>query len=128
MRVTSYLTKDDKGKLRLPAAHSHFEEVQQRMLCLLDEHGEITGYQEFEPVDKWFMLAYWTRFDGLDKVMDKDTYDRFCKWFSKVALYPDYIRRSREMLVSKGLVEVPSHVKRRMQGKAKAFQGSMAIK
>lgn len=123
MRISSWVGRDGAGKIKLPEATPKSSlEVQNRMLAILDEQGELTGYESFEGVDKWLMLAIWTKHDGMRKVLGSN-YDAFCEWFQKQATYPDYIRRGREYMVSKGIVEVPAHVKKRMQGKAKAFQG-----
>jgi hypothetical protein len=127
MKVTSWLGKDENGKIKLPpASPKSSQECQNRMLRILEEQGELSGYTDFLPVDKHFMLCIWIRHDGLGDVLDKKTLERFCTWFREKATYPDYIRRGREALVQHGLVEVPSHVKRRMQGKARAMQGQFS--
>lgn len=126
MRVSSWVRPGSDGKLVLPPAKPHSsEEAQNRMMEIINEVGEIKGYQTFEEVDRYLMLCIWTRHDGLKTVLGSH-YDDFCSWFRQRATYPDYIRRGREAMVSKGIVEVDPHVKKRMQEKAKAMQASFS--
>jgi hypothetical protein len=124
---SSWLRKDRDGKMILPpAAPRSSQETQNRMVQILEEHGELTGYEAFESVDKWFMLCIWIKHDGLAKVLDKANLERFEKWWKEQATYPDYVRRAREYLVQHDVVGVPPHIKRRMQEKAKAMQSEFA--
>lgn len=122
MRPSSWLGKDEQGKLKLQAARpGSSEEAQNRILHILEEGGEITGYNNFEPVDKHLMLCFWAT-EGLKELLGPAHWQDFCEFFMHKATYPDYIRRAREILVSSGRVEVPNHVKRRMKEKAQAMK------
>lgn len=126
MKLSSWLAKDRDGKLVVvPAKPGSTQDIHNRLMLILEEVGEITGYDDFEPVDKYLMLAYWTRHQRLRDILG-ERYDDFCDWFRNEALYPDYIRQGRQILVRHGLVEVPARVKQRMKAKAQAIQQSFS--
>lgn len=134
MRLVSHFPRDSEGKPNLkidfskPDAHELY-----RVILLVDEYEKgnkilkmppnpngITGYRNFDQLDKLLTLAYWMRFDGLTKETLIHWSD-FEKWFLNKATWPDHIGRARRWLREQHLAEFPKGVTERAARQQKRY-------
>jgi hypothetical protein len=132
MRLVSHFPRDAEGKPALtidfskPDAHELY-----RVILLVDaymledkrkgrEVEGITGYTNFDQLDKLLTLAYWLKYDGLTKGT-LTTWASFQEWYLTKATWPDHIGRARRWLREQHLAEFPKGVTDRAARQQKRY-------
>jgi hypothetical protein len=85
-----------------------------RLVMVVDQYMKanpdgITGYNHMYQLDKLLCLAYWIKWDGLNRETLINMQD-FQQWFLTKATPPEYIMRARRWLRENKLAEFPRHV------------------
>ena len=112
MRLVSHFPRTDAGIPKLEInPNLPMELARYRLVVVVDQYmpDGITGYDKFYQLDKLLCLAYWMRWDGLNKATLTNWHD-FEQWFLKKATPPEYITRARRWLRENHLAEFPKHV------------------
>lgn len=116
MRLTRWwIKRDEKGHILFDHnPNLAADRVCYRLICIVDECGEIKGYHSPTQLDKFLMLAYWRKYDGLtDDILY--SWESFNDWFLNKATGPEYIRRQREKMLNMKIADVPAEIKEKMR-------------
>ena len=112
MRLVSHFPRTDAGVPKLEVnPNLPMELARYRLVVVVDQYmpNGITGYNHMYQLDKLLCLAYWMKWDGLNKETLIHMQD-FQHWFLHKATPPDYITRARRWLRDNKLAIFPQHV------------------
>lgn len=116
MRLTRWwIKRDEKGRILFDHnPNIEGDRVLYRLITIVDEYGEIKGYHSPTQLDKFLMLAYWRKHDGLTEDI-LFSWESFSDWFVNKATGPEFIRRQRERMLSMKVADVPPEIKAKMR-------------